>query len=246
MRSARRPAAPTASWPAFAAINVGSLDQTLASGFVTAGAGSTTGGLVASNTFNYVLPASVAPFIDPPGTATNSYWDTQSTGQSQQRWRHRRVDEPARVRLAGGLRSGGVGDQRGPELSVPQTPRHPAHADAVPSPIPDPTRRCRRPTVATLLAGTPIYPTQQLNDQWRDVRTRRRPFRPRWSRRLRRRRHVLRGDRTATAIRPPERPARQRRAAARRDPLHPGSGRVPGLRRRSRRAGRRSSRAASA
>jgi hypothetical protein len=65
----------------FAAINVGSLDQTYAAGLVTGGAGSTTGGLVASNTFSYTLPASIVA-IDPPGTATNSYWDQQTTGQT--------------------------------------------------------------------------------------------------------------------------------------------------------------------
>ena len=41
----------------FAAINVGSLDQTYAGGLVTGGAGSTTGGLVASNSFSYTLAA---------------------------------------------------------------------------------------------------------------------------------------------------------------------------------------------
>lgn len=65
----------------FAGVNVGSLDQTYASGLVTAGPGSTTGGLVASNTFNYTLPPDIA-LLDPPGTATNSYWDRQTTGQT--------------------------------------------------------------------------------------------------------------------------------------------------------------------
>jgi filamentous hemagglutinin family protein len=65
----------------FAAINVGSLDQTYAGGLVTGGQGSTLGGLVASNNFNYPLPPSIA-LLDPPGTATNSYWDQQTTGQT--------------------------------------------------------------------------------------------------------------------------------------------------------------------
>ncbi len=65
----------------FAAINVGSLDQTYAAGLVTGGAGSTLGGLVASNTFSYTLPDAIA-LLDPPGTATNSYWDRQTTGQT--------------------------------------------------------------------------------------------------------------------------------------------------------------------
>jgi hypothetical protein len=65
----------------FAAINVGSLDQTYAGGLVTGGAGSTTGGLVASNSYNYMLPAGIA-LLDPPGTATNSFWDRQTTGQN--------------------------------------------------------------------------------------------------------------------------------------------------------------------
>jgi subtilisin family serine protease len=65
----------------FAAINVGSLDQTYAGGRVTGGSGSTLGGLVASNNFSYPLPSSIV-LLDPPGTATNSYWDQQTTGQT--------------------------------------------------------------------------------------------------------------------------------------------------------------------
>jgi len=61
------PAEPTATSRVSLAINVGSLDQTLATGLVTGGAGSTTGGLVASNTFTYMLPASIFQFPDPPG-----------------------------------------------------------------------------------------------------------------------------------------------------------------------------------
>jgi subtilisin family serine protease len=67
--------------------NGGSLDQTYATGLVTAGAGSVTGGLVASN--NFTLPAGLGGnasiptgLSTTPGTATNSYWDTQTTGQN--------------------------------------------------------------------------------------------------------------------------------------------------------------------
>jgi filamentous hemagglutinin family protein len=65
----------------FVAINVGSLDQTYAGGFVSGGTGSTTGGLVASNTYNYTLPSWIS-LLDPAGTATNSYWDKETTGQT--------------------------------------------------------------------------------------------------------------------------------------------------------------------
>jgi filamentous hemagglutinin family protein len=73
----------------FAALNLGSLDQTYAAGLVTAGAGGTTGGLVAtaSNTLsNFFVPNVSGPqptLAASPGTATNSYWDTTTTGQSR-------------------------------------------------------------------------------------------------------------------------------------------------------------------
>ena len=82
---------------AFAALNLGTLDQTYAVGHVTAGTGSTTGGLVAANNLPFTPPTAnannnvsfksesttvVTAFTLPDGTATNSYWDRQSTGQS--------------------------------------------------------------------------------------------------------------------------------------------------------------------
>ena len=67
--------------------NAGSIDQAYAAGRVTGGAGSITGGLVASN--NFAIPSGIpgSPTVPgglstAPGTATNSYWDTQTTGQS--------------------------------------------------------------------------------------------------------------------------------------------------------------------
>ena len=67
------------------ALNFGTLDQTYAAGRVSGGPGSTTGGLVAANNFNSpqeVLNAiNIPEFSVAPGTATNSYWDTQTTGQ---------------------------------------------------------------------------------------------------------------------------------------------------------------------
>ena len=67
------------------ALNFGTLDQTYAAGRVSGGPGSTTGGLVAANNFNIpqeVLNAiNIPEFSVAPGTATNSYWDTQTTGQ---------------------------------------------------------------------------------------------------------------------------------------------------------------------
>ena len=57
----------------FAALNRGTIDQTYAVGLVTAGAGSTTGGLVGVN------DSTVPGF----GTVTNSYWDRQTTGQEK-------------------------------------------------------------------------------------------------------------------------------------------------------------------
>ncbi len=80
---------------AFAALNLGTLDQTYAVGHVTAGTGSTTGGLVAANNLPFTPPGAndnvslksdsanaVTSFTLPDGTATNSYWDRQSTGQT--------------------------------------------------------------------------------------------------------------------------------------------------------------------
>ncbi len=67
----------------FAGLNAGTLDQTYAAGLVTGGPGAFTGGLAALN--GYVLPGSVTtPFtpVSTLGTATNSYWDTGTTGQS--------------------------------------------------------------------------------------------------------------------------------------------------------------------
>ena len=63
--------------------NAGSIDQAYAAGRVIGGAGSITGGLVASN--NFTVPGGnplVPPVSGTTGTATNSYWDTQTSGQS--------------------------------------------------------------------------------------------------------------------------------------------------------------------
>jgi filamentous hemagglutinin family protein len=67
----------------FAAVNVGTLDQTYAIGKITGGG--LVGGLVASNT-SAPLPPSltndslIGPTLTGTGTATTSYWDTQTTG----------------------------------------------------------------------------------------------------------------------------------------------------------------------
>jgi filamentous hemagglutinin family protein len=68
---------------AFAALNRGTIDQTYAAGLVTAGTGSTTGGLIAANSLS--APGSVGelPSSLPVGTVTNSYWDRQTTGQEK-------------------------------------------------------------------------------------------------------------------------------------------------------------------
>src|SRR5207253_4553935 len=64
---------------AFAALNRGTIDQTYAVGLVTAGSGSTTGGLVGANDLN--VPGSAgAPGSGTLGTVTNPYWDRQTTG----------------------------------------------------------------------------------------------------------------------------------------------------------------------
>ena len=80
-------------------LNLGSVDQTYAAGFVHAGPNSVTGGLVALGTVpdgfdpNAFIPISLGPHITnldvgpmtftlPSGTVTNSYWDTQTTGQN--------------------------------------------------------------------------------------------------------------------------------------------------------------------
>jgi hypothetical protein len=68
----------------FVGVNVGSLDQTYANGKLTGGA--ITGGLVAANTSAPLGALNDDPNIGPTltgtGTATNSYWDTQTTGVS--------------------------------------------------------------------------------------------------------------------------------------------------------------------
>jgi subtilisin family serine protease len=85
---------------AFAALNRGTIDQAYAVGLVTAGAGSTTGGLVAANDLNSPgfagAPGSVV------GTVTNSYWDRQTTGQEKSAG-GKALDTAV---LAGGLPSG--------------------------------------------------------------------------------------------------------------------------------------------
>jgi mucin-19 len=78
---------------ALVAQNAGAIDQTYGAGLVTAGPGSTTGGLVAissdsvpSSLMALITAATVngsAPsFTATPASATNSYWDTTTTGQS--------------------------------------------------------------------------------------------------------------------------------------------------------------------
>src|SRR5262249_5932763 len=72
-------------------INLGSLNQTYAAGFVSGGPNSVTGGLVAINSLPSLFPAFVPGItgavpsfsVFTPGTATNSYWDTTTTGQGQ-------------------------------------------------------------------------------------------------------------------------------------------------------------------
>jgi subtilisin family serine protease len=67
---------------AFAALNFGSLDQVYGVGRVLGGAGSTLGGLVASNSVSS-LPDQIPDFFTgtvKSGTATNSFWDMQTTG----------------------------------------------------------------------------------------------------------------------------------------------------------------------
>jgi hypothetical protein len=69
----------------FAAVNVGTLDQTYAIGRLSGG--TITGGLVGANT-SAPLPAAltsdpdIGPTLTGTGSATNSYWDTQTTGVS--------------------------------------------------------------------------------------------------------------------------------------------------------------------
>jgi hypothetical protein len=66
----------------FAGGNIGTLDQTYAIGKITGGG--LVGGLVAANTSGPLGPAAsnpdFAPFLTGTGAATNSYWDTQTTG----------------------------------------------------------------------------------------------------------------------------------------------------------------------
>ncbi|MGH6769953.1 MAG: S8 family serine peptidase [Xanthobacteraceae bacterium] len=67
---------------AFAALNFGSLNQVYGVGRVVGGAGSTLGGLVASNTVSS-LPGNIPDLFAgtlKAGTATNSFWDMQTTG----------------------------------------------------------------------------------------------------------------------------------------------------------------------
>src|SRR5262249_26046012 len=81
---------------AFAAINVGKLVQTYGTGLVTGGNNSTLGGLVGVNQVTFVPPSmgnapisnalvsveAAAPVAQTfTGTATDSYWDRQTTGQ---------------------------------------------------------------------------------------------------------------------------------------------------------------------
>src|SRR5205085_1460624 len=58
--------------------NSGGIDQAYASGPVSGGPGSTLGGLVAVNNAN----SAPGGFGAGSGTVTNSYWDTQGTGQT--------------------------------------------------------------------------------------------------------------------------------------------------------------------
>ncbi|MPZ41073.1 MAG: S8 family serine peptidase, partial [Rhizobiales bacterium] len=70
---------------AFAALNLGSLDQVYGVGRVQGGAGSTLGGLVGLNNLSASVPdmgVAVPEGTLPTGTATNSYWDTQTTAVS--------------------------------------------------------------------------------------------------------------------------------------------------------------------
>jgi filamentous hemagglutinin family protein len=66
----------------FAALNLGALEQVYAVGRVQGGNGAILGGLVGSNTQSITLPDFGQPttFTAPNGTATNSYWDMQTTG----------------------------------------------------------------------------------------------------------------------------------------------------------------------
>ena len=67
---------------AFAALNLGSLDQVYGAGRVQGGTGATLAGLVGLNQFGGNLPGGLPfPVTLPTGTATNSYWDMQTTGQ---------------------------------------------------------------------------------------------------------------------------------------------------------------------
>jgi filamentous hemagglutinin family protein len=71
----------------FVAVNGGSIEQSYAAGRTIGGTNAVVGGLVASND-PASLPANwivdlPAPVGTAPGTVTNSYWDTQTTGQSQ-------------------------------------------------------------------------------------------------------------------------------------------------------------------
>ena len=69
----------------FAALNLGSLDQVYAVGHVQGTGGATLGGLVGANNLAAILPdiGGLPPSLNlPAGTATNSYWDMQTTAQT--------------------------------------------------------------------------------------------------------------------------------------------------------------------
>ena len=141
------------------ALNLGSLDQTYAAGLVTGGPGSTTGGLVALN--NLDIPQDVLNtlnipgFAVTPGTATNSYWDTQTTGQDQSAG----GSPMTTAQLSSGLPSGfdPIGLEQQPPATIHSSPaspircrcRDPPRRRAIrqpqPQPLPAPTDPARYP-----------------------------------------------------------------------------------------------------
>ena len=152
----------------FAAINVGSLDQTYAGGLVTGGPGSTTGGLVASNTFSYTLPA-----VDrAPRSARHRHQlllGPPDHRPEHERRRHRARHRPARARPAGGFDPavwGTIGGQY-PFLAGARSVRHDAgHARAASAsppvqPVTSGTCRSRQvqPTTRQSLQYTPVTAT---------------------------------------------------------------------------------------
>ena len=107
--------------------NAGSLDQTYATGRVTGGTGSILGGLVGSNTFsdpsgNPLFPQSATGTT---GTATNSYWDTQTTGQSTSAGGTGVQTAQLVNVIPNGFADRHVDHERG-QLSVPRRPAEPA------------------------------------------------------------------------------------------------------------------------